>query len=104
MTELKLVGEELKREGQERVAAKNEAWLKNIREFARVVCNIEGSVTTDALRQYASLYHREPTHHNAWSAVFSQKGWKRIGYVQSKRPEAHARPIGVWQWIGDNHE
>ena len=98
------LGHILKEEGRERVAARNEKWLATMRSHARTICDIDGSVTTDALRRYAGLYHLEPTHHNAWGTVFACKGWKRIGYVQSKRPEAHARPIGVWTWQGDNHE
>ena len=99
------LGPILKEEGRKRVAARNEEWLARIREDARDSSQyIDGTVTTDAHAQLCRRYRLQPTHHNAWGTIFACKGWKRIGYVQSKRPEAHARPIGVWTWQGDNHD
>ena len=102
------LGSILKEEGRERVAARNEEWLAWMRSAARLCVKANGDVSTDDLhiQAFALELHRGlvPTHKNAWGAIFAEKGWKRIGYVQSKRPEAHARPIGVWIWEGDNHE
>ncbi|MBT8460328.1 MAG: hypothetical protein KJN60_11715 [Boseongicola sp.] len=100
MSKLRLVGEELRDEGIARVAAHNEEWLDWIRRVAMDASRLHGSVTSDDLRAWAEFKGRRPDHPNAWGAVFREKGWTRLGYQQSERPEARCRPIGVWKWEG----
>ncbi len=101
MSKLHLIGEELRDGGIAKVAWNNEEWLYQIRAVAKAFCHQYGCVTTDDLR-IAGRSVGEPSHQNAWGAVFpKQKGWKRIGYKKSRRPEAHCRPIGVWKYEGE---
>ena len=102
MSKLRLVGEQLRDEGIERVTSHNEEWIAWVRQLARKICALHGSVTTDDLRAWAAIEHRHPDHPNAWGGVFRAKGWVRVGYTKSERALAHARPIGVWVWKGDN--
>ena len=101
MTDLRLIGRQLRDAGRDQVAAHNRAWLAWMREEARFYCLWHNNrVTVDNLRQIVDQAQRAPTHHNAYGAIFRGKGWIRIGYEQSRRPKAHARPIGIWAWEG----
>jgi hypothetical protein len=101
MTDLRLVGRKLRDAGRDKVAARNREWLEWIRKEARMYCLWHNNrVTVDDLRMIVSDSVREPTHHNVYGAIFNEKGWVRIGYEQSRRPKAHARPIGIWAWEG----
>ena len=101
MAKLYLIGETLKEEGRDKVSAHNQNWLQWARTQAKEMCFWKDRVTVDDVRELADMFDRQPDHHNAWGCIFREEGWVRIGYEKSKRPDAHARPIGVWQWKGD---
>jgi hypothetical protein len=105
MTKLSLVGEQKKEAGRNKVEANNEEWLEWMRFHAKEIARWTGCVTIDALREIANDFDRQPSHPNAWGCVFrNKKQWERIAYIKSKRPEAHARPVGVWKWKEQDHE
>ncbi len=56
-------------------------------------------ITIDDVRNHM-LYEGDSPNDlgNAAGSVFSGKGWRRVGSVQSTRPSSHARWIGVWQY------
>ncbi len=56
-------------------------------------------VTIDDVREAMQIAGETPNNlGNAAGSVFSGKGWRRIDTVQSTRPCAHARWIGVWRY------
>lgn len=94
-------GSRLRDEGKARVAAKNRAFIDQMRSEARCISRRDGSVSIDALRSYAESIEWEPTHRNAWGTVFKGRGWKAIGWQQSRIPTNRARVIRVWRWEGE---
>lgn len=93
-------GQQLQREGQETVAAKNEKLLGIMRRIAKSYSHAFGYVTTDDLRAFAVQNSLYPTHHNFWGSVLKGKGWTVIGRQPSKLPGNHHREIRVWKWEG----
>lgn len=39
-------------------------------------------------------------HHNVVGTIFKERCWVRAGFVRTRRPEGHARLIGVWKLRG----
>jgi len=91
-------GNALKEEGLDSVAANNKAFLALMRAEARRLAEQRGWVTSDDLRAYASQLNIEPTHHNAWGAVFRGPWWKVVGRRKSAVPQGHCREIKIWAY------
>ena len=96
-------GKKLKTEGIERVLKNsNSDWRTRVRCLIQNLAKERDEFTSDDVREEAiRLEIGDPHHLNAWGAAMSalaKEGViKRIGYVQSKRPVAHATVIGVWK-------
>ena len=73
-------------------------WLRRARNIGKLLSNEHGQVTTD------DIWHHLPipffAHPSIMGAVFKRKEWQCIGYQKSTRPEARARRIGVYRWVG----
>lgn len=70
-------------------------WLHMARVVALGIARREGYVTSDKLQ--AVMADWPPPHHNCFGAVFKDSAFKSKGFVQSQRPESHARWIQVWE-------
>jgi hypothetical protein len=71
-------------------------WLTRARQTAAEICLVKGTVSSDDVQNVLPL--PAGVHHNAWGAVFRAPWFIRTGqFVQSQRPEAHARWIQVWR-------
>ena len=70
-------------------------WLHMARVVALGIARREGYVTSDKL-QYA-MADWPPPHRNCFGAAFKDSRLKSTGFVQSQRPESHARWIQVWE-------
>lgn len=95
-------GRSLKETGLARVLSNNRAFLEIMRMEAMRLSRQRGWVTSDDLRVYASQLNIEPTHQNAWGAVFRGPRWHAIGRRKSAVPESHAREIRIWQYMERN--
>jgi len=95
-------GQSLKSAGQDLVAGHNEEFVSLMRAEAMRISNGLGYVTSDDLRVYAARIGLEPSHPNAWGAVFKGKGWRSIGYRKSAVPQSHARIIRIWQYVAQD--
>lgn len=93
----RIAGQELKERGIERVAEKNEAVLEALRAKAREIATLQGSVTSDDVREYGDSMGFTLTHPNAYGAIFRNGGFEAIGWTESRIPSNHARPIRVWR-------
>ena len=92
--QLPLTGLELKERGIASVS--QYSWVRGTRGVAEAICRVRGTVTTDAVHRVMNA--EPPPHPNAWGALFHDKRFRWTGeWVQSKRPEAHARMIRVWR-------
>ncbi len=91
-------GRSLKEEGLDSVSENNKAFLALMRAEARRLADQRGWVTSDDLRVYASQLNLEPTHQNAWGAVFKGTQWKVVGRRKSAVPQGHAREIKIWAY------
>ena len=92
-------GRVLKDDGLAGVADNNIAFLAVMRAEARRIYETRGWVSSDDLRVYASQQNLEPTHQNAWGAVFLGRCWKVIGRRKSAVPESHNREIKIWAYV-----
>ena len=90
-------GKALKDAGIKRVAAHNAEWLETARTWACVKCvnGMTGTVAADDMRQIMGKY--EPTHPNAWGAVFKSGEFEPCGWKASTTPSCHGRMIRVWR-------
>ena len=72
-----------------------EQWVERARIVAIEIARSTGRVTSDDLRRvFPPPPAMDP---RIIGAVFRSKGlWRRIGWEQTKQPQAHARPIAVW--------
>lgn len=77
------------------VESHNEGFMEIMRRQARLIAMEHGSVTSDDLQEFAARQGIEPTHPNAWGAIFRQ-GWRSIGFEPSRRPQGRARVIRRW--------
>lgn len=79
-----------------KVIAPNEAFIQTMRNFARMIVNDQGKVSTDDLRLVADELKLRPAHHNAWGAIFRGKEWVCIGRKKSGYKSNNSREIKIW--------
>lgn len=82
--------------GIAKVASKNGTFLETMRGVARIICRQKGKVTADDLRDWAECNGVQPTHFNAWGAVFN-KEFMPGEYVQSRQVQGRGNRIRVWR-------
>ena len=70
-------------------------WLHMARVVALGIARRDGYVTSDKLQE--SMHDWPPPHVNCFGAVFKCPMFRSTGFVQSQRPESHARWIQVWE-------
>ncbi len=92
-------GKALKEAGIDRVASNNTTFIDLMRAEAMRIANQRGWVSSDDLRVYASQLNLEPTHCNAYGAVFKGPRWKIVGRRKSAVPGNHAREIKIWAYM-----
>ena len=86
----------LKHDALEAFETKGQAWLALAREAAYRIHYFQGVVTSDDV--LASVGYPPTTlSWNIIGAIFNQRNWQIVGYVQSKRVSAHGRRIAQWK-------
>ena len=88
-------GQALKADALDRLEEKGHIWLTQARAVARDHALRFGRVTADDV--IAQIGKPDGHHHNLIGAIFANGEFVRVGYTQTKRPEGHARVIGVWR-------
>ena len=83
--------------GIARVASKNRDFLETMRFVARLFCKEKGSVTADDLREWAARNGIQPSHANAWGAVFHRSEFEPGEFVVSKQIQGHSNRIRLWR-------
>jgi hypothetical protein len=98
--QLALTGLELRDQGI--ASLERHGWVHEARKAAVLICyrtfdgRRYGPVTSDDVHDVMV----KPPHPNAYGAIFKDKRFTWTGeWVQSKRPEAHARMIRVWRLV-----
>lgn len=74
--------------------------LRHVRGDMKILSTLRaligGEVNADDVRRWCVRHDVET---GPWmGAVFREKGWYPIGFVQSTHPGNHARPIRNWKW------
>ena len=94
-------GIRLKEEALDLLEKKRHEWIAEARSFAIQLLNIRGNkndepiITSDDI--WANCPPPSDINPKVMGAVFRKNaGFKPIGYIQSKRKEAHGRPIREW--------
>ena len=90
-------GRRLREDGKEAASIRNGKWLSTMRHKARQIATERGTVTSDDIQDFCERLRFWPTHHNAMGAVFKRDEWEAVGWIESRRPSAHARAIRVWR-------
>lgn len=73
-------------------------WLALARKTARDICRDQGTVTSDDI--LGEIGMPEGLHHNVVGAIFASGEFIRVGFRRTRRPQGHARMIGVWSRKG----
>jgi hypothetical protein len=73
--------------------SQNSDFIEQCRAVARQLAAQNGEVTVDEVRDLVPLPENRSA--KAYGAVF-KKGFKKIGYVTTKRASSHGRPIAQW--------
>jgi hypothetical protein len=73
-------------------------WLALARHTAREICRSQGTVSSDDV--LAEIGMPEGFHHNVVGAIFNSREFVRVGFRRTRRPQGHARMIGVWSRKG----
>jgi citrate lyase beta subunit len=87
-------GQAMKRDALERFEAKAQDWLARARQAAVEICRRKGTVTSDDVLEAVGM--PDGLHRNVIGAIFG-RGFVRVGFRRTRRPEGHARLIGVWK-------
>ena len=77
------------------VSLQRHPWLHIARNVAYNIARQDGYVTSDKLQE--AMADWPPPHVNCFGAVFKNPMFKSTGFVQSQRPESHARWIQIWE-------
>lgn len=93
-------GKELRDDGIRRVSYANEDFIEVMREAARELMNQKTWITMDDVRVWAEEHGIEPTHPNAWGAIFRHRDFEPCGFRNSEQPQRHGAMIRVWR-MGD---
>lgn len=99
MARFKPKGDKLKQQGLDLVESHAPDFCEQMRHAAKAFCMVNGTVSTDELRQYAAEFDIKPHHPNAWGAIFRGRHWVPVGFTKSRLPSNHSRVIRVWQWV-----
>ena len=81
--------------------AKGGGWLRLARQVAEELATANGRVTIDNVLAVIGL--PDELHHNVAGVVF-KKGFMRVGFTPTHRPEGHGRMIGVWTLVDNKHK
>jgi len=92
-----LAGQKARDNGIDQVSSNNEWFLQTMRDVAAQICMARGTTTADDLRAYAEVNGIEPTHPNAWGAVFKNKMFVSCGMRPSEQVARHGNMIRVWR-------
>jgi len=87
----------LKDEAMDKLEVSGATFLKAMRDKAREICKLNGTVNSDDLRKFAETWGIVPPSKYHWGNVFSPKEFVYAGTVRSKRPSNHARRIIKWK-------
>lgn len=92
-------GERRKAEAFGKIEANREAILRKARRAFATLGLANGCVTIDDVRAAVELPPgTNPTCFGPVATPFARmKFVERVGFVESARPEAHCRPVGVWE-------
>ena len=83
----------------EQLIQKNKTFVEVMREIARMLAKRKTLISTDDLREIASEYGITPeTSNKSYGAIFN-KEFEAVGFIKSKIPTSHARPIRTWRLI-----
>ena len=69
-------------------------WLEQARFAAEKIARERGRVSSDEIHESCPL--PPDAHHNLMGAVFKDPRFKPVGYLPSRRPEAHGRIIRIY--------
>lgn len=94
-------GTQLKLRGIEKVKRHNRQWIADTASFVQELIDTGMEFTNDDVRQDCRI--AEPTHPNAYGAVFSvlakQGKIQRVGHRPSVLPSTHGRIVSVWKGV-----
>jgi len=93
-------GEQEKSAGIDRVAKHNASFIELMRSVAKRISLARGSVSIDALRQFAGERGIVPIHPNSWGCIFRGPEWQMVGREKSSVVSNHAREVKAWKWVG----
>ena len=89
-------GQALKQEALDAFEVKATDWLDAARESAALICRTHGAATSDDVLDVVGGAPPH-LHHNVIGGIFHSPMFERVGFRPTRRPQGHARIIGVWR-------
>jgi hypothetical protein len=84
-------------EGIQAVSHSNATFIETVRSAARMICRKNGTVSADDVREWAKQRGIEPTHKNAWGAVFCKSEFEFVCYFRSRQLSGRGNLISRWR-------
>lgn len=94
-------GLELKASGMARAETRALSFVQPLRAAAKAWAVEHGEITADDVRRLAAQLGLVPPNKNCWGPIFSERGWRIVGYSASTTRTNHAHRNPVWAWFGD---
>jgi len=94
-----MIGAKRKKRGLALVELSCAEFLAEMRTEAKKHAARHGYVTTDNLREYATMKKLRPDTPNAWGAIFKGSEWECVGRVPSRYRTNNARYICQWRMV-----
>ncbi len=101
----KPTGEQRKKTGMKKSADRNEAWVKHVRELAKLFCHQRPAGSTFRIEQFREWATdnrglAKPTSHHAWGTVprlFGDLIEKTGEYEKAQSPKTNGHPVPVYR-------
>lgn len=61
---------------------------------------VEPTVSADDAAEWLDAHGFTGERRVAGAVFGPAKGWRRVGFVPSRLPRRHGRPIPLWTWVG----
>lgn len=107
----KATGQQLKQRGFVRIESSCAGWLKAIvphtKDWLKEHCCDVPTFTLEQFKAHSvAIELQQPPHHNAWGVLARRLASAGLiewtgEFVSSRAPDAHARPVKLWRYLGD---
>lgn len=94
------LGLERKQAGQDQMESMDADWLRRAREYARLISEAMGLVTSDAIHRAVDAGEMPaPAKPQSYGCIFRGEHWQYLAMAPTTIATGHGRKISTWRWI-----